>query len=223
MEIRRGLLTQGNTKIGEGAHVWSLPAVTTCVGMSEACSHCYATRGRYLFPAVIWRLAWNYRQSLMASFAEQMILECRRKGVLAVRVHGAGDAYSAEYCRKWMTVFAACPRIRFWGYSRSWRSPEVWEALREWAGYKNVRLWLSADRFTGMPPDVPEGVRVAYLMTDSEEEVPLSHLVFRIRRLRGPAQRIGLRVLPVCPNEITDGTKARNDEVTCGSCQKCLR
>ena len=191
--------------------------------MSEACRHCYAQSGRYLFPAVIERLAWNYSQAQRGDFAEKMIREARRKGCLAVRVHASGDVFSADYASAWSEVFAACPNVRFWSYSRSWASLEIWPSLRAWAGFKNVRLWLSCDAFIGLPPDVPQGARVAWLMTRADEDVPKVDLVFRIRRLRALPTSIGLRVLPVCPNEVTTGKESRNAEVTCGSCFRCLR
>lgn len=218
--VRRGLLTQGNTKLGEGPHVWSLPAVSTCPGMSEGCSHCYARQHRYRFPAVVERLKWNLRQARRPDFPSRMTREIRRKGCLAVRVHASGDFFSADYASAWEEVFAACPRVRFWAYTRSYRVPAVWDVMRGWGRFKNLRLWLSADRSTGLPPDVPSGVRVAWLQTDEGEDIPPVDLVFRIRRLRTQPTRVGLRVLPVCANETGTG---RSDEVTCGSCQRCLR
>ena len=223
METVRGLLTRGNSKIGEGAHIWSLPAVTTCPGMSEACRHCYAQVGRYRFPAVIERLDWNLTEAKKPGFSDRMIREVKRKGCLAVRVHASGDAFSPSYAKAWSRVFSACPNTKFWGYSRSWRDAPTWEAMKPWASFKNVRLWASADRFTGMPTDLPPGVRVAWLLTESGEVPPSGvHLVFRIRGLRKESPRIGLRVLPVCPNELGINGK-RDEEVTCGSCQRCLR
>ena len=219
--VRRGLLTQGNAKLGEGPHAWSLPAVSTCPGRSEGCSHCYATQHRYRFPAVVERLAWNLLQARRPDFPSRMTREIRRKGCLAVRVHASGDFFSAAYESAWEQVFAACPRVRFWAYTRSHRVPDVWAVMREWVRFDSLRLWLSADRFMGLPHEVPTGAKVAWLQTDADEEIPPVDLVFRIKRLRGSPSRIGLRTLPVCPNEL-DGGK-RSDEVTCGSCQRCLR
>jgi hypothetical protein len=81
-----------------------------------------------------------------------------------------------------------------------------------------VRLWYSADRDTGEPPEVPDGVRVAWLQ-DGEEGPVLSDLVFRVRKLRRePGGRVGLAM--VCPHETPAG-KERG--ANCGSCGHCWR
>ena len=215
----RPLLTLGNGKLGASIFHFDLPAAVTCPGKSGICEQvCYARKGHFVFPQVRERLRWNHEQSIRAGFAGRMAEEIRRKGVLVVRLHVSGDLYNAEYAGKWLQVMQSCPHVRFFGYTRSWRVPDIEPVLRQMAELKNVRLWYSADRDTGEPPDVPEGVRVAWLQ-DGEEGPVLSDLVFRVQKLRRePRQRIGLAV--ICPHETPAG-KERG--VNCGSCGHCWR
>ena len=212
----RGLLSQGNAKVGEGIHLWGLPPVDSCPGMSALCERaCYARKGRFKYPSVVERLAWNLDQSHRTDFADRMAKEIRRKGCLVVRVHSAGDFYDAEYADKWLRVMTTRPKARFYFYSRSWRVPEIGEALTRMAALANVRAWYSVDAETGLPMVVPPGVRLAYLRVDERDEPgPDADLVFRVRGLR--TKRVGLDL--VCPHETPKG---RAEDVNCGSCRRC--
>jgi hypothetical protein len=84
-----------------------------------------------------------------------MIGEIRRRWVACVRIHVSEDFYSAEYVRKWAAVARACPATRFYAYTRSWRRPDIAAALAELSRCRNVRLWYSCDRDTGIPARVP--------------------------------------------------------------------
>ncbi len=211
----RGLLSQGNAKVGEGIHLWGLPAVETCPGMSSLCEGvCYARKGRFRLPTVRARLTWNLERSRRPDFADAMAREVRRKGCLVVRVHSAGDFYDAEYAEKWLWVMRKQPKARYYFYSRSWRQPDIAEVLGRMAALKCVRAWYSVDSETGTPPTVPPGVRLAYLRVDESDDAQPADLVFRVRGLR--AKRVGLDL--VCPHETPRG---RADDVNCGSCRRC--
>ena len=212
----RGLLSQGNAKVGEGIHLWGLPAVETCPGMSTICEKaCYARKGRFCYPSMRSRLAWNLERSRRPDFADLMAKEVRRKGCLVVRVHSAGDFYDAEYAEKWLWVMKGRPKSRFYYYSRSWRVPEVGGVLARTAALANVRAWYSVDAETGPPAEVPPGVRIAYLrVAESDEPGPDADLVFRVRGLR--SKRVGLDL--VCPHETPKG---HANDVNCGNCRRC--
>jgi len=213
------LLTLGNGKLGASIFHFDLLPKVTCPGKSLICAQvCYALTGHFMFPQVRERLEWNYEQSRRPDFAARMSDEIHRKGVLVVRPHVSGDFYGREYTGKWLAIMRACPHVRFFAYTRSWRVPDIEPVLRLMADLKNVRLWYSADRDTGEPSDVPDGVRVAWLQ-DGKVGPELSDLVFRVRKLRRePRQRIGLAL--VCPHETPAG-KERG--VNCGSCGHCWR
>jgi hypothetical protein len=80
----------------------------------------------------------------------------------------------------------------------------------------NCTAWYSCDRDTGVPPNVPTGVRIAWLAASPEEVVPGGiDLVFRVRGLR---RAVAPESAPVCPSE--DGVP-RPRQVTCDACGRC--
>jgi hypothetical protein len=211
------LLTVGNMKLGPSIASFSIPPVVTCPGRSPTCEECcYATRGRFVLPAVRRLLEWNYKASKRPTFAEDVVEEIQRRRIKLLRVHVSGDFYSSEYTTQWLEVVRAVRKCRFYGYTRSWREPSILPVLAEMALEKNMRLWFSADSDTGLPPPVP-GVRTAWLMTEEGEAVPKVDLVFRTHPLRkSRSKRVGLSL--VCPTET--GSRAATD---CGRCGHCWR
>jgi hypothetical protein len=210
------LLQQGNGKLGSAIHVWSIPALDTCPGSSAICrSACYALRHRFRFQQVRDRLIWNRQQSCRDDFVDRMVAEIRTQGVLVVRLHVAGDFPDVEYARKWLAIIQQLPRVRFYGYTRSWRLPRIAAVLEQIAVLSSMRLWYSVDDETGVPACIPSAVRLAYLQTTKHPIPPLADLVFRVPPLRT------LATLPiVCESETMEGKQAR---VTCGSCTRCFR
>jgi hypothetical protein len=210
------LLQLGNSKLGRAIHVWSLPALDTCPGSTEVCrSLCYALRHRFRFASVKRRLDWNLRQSRRGDFVERMLAEIRSGGVLVLRLHVAGDFYDAEYTRKWLAIVKRSPRVRFFGYTRSWRVASIVPALGELPACGSMRLWYSTDAESGLPASVPSTGRVAYLQNLTDPPPASADLVFRPPRLRTlPASPL------VCEHETPAG---KQSGVTCGSCTRCFR
>ncbi len=213
------LLVEGNDKLGGLVWAFSIPAARTCPGMTPCCAReCYARQSRFRFPAVKAALRRNLAAARREDFAWRMAREIAARNVRTLRVHVAGDFFAPAYVGKWVGVARACPGVRFFAYTRSWRVEAIRGPLEVFASLPNVRLWYSADRDTGPPPAVPDGVRVAWLETEADEEVPdAADLVFRPRRLRKtPNPRVPLPL--VCPAD-ADGP----GKVTCGSCGECWR
>lgn len=211
---QRSLLTQGNKKVGEAVHLWSLPAVTTCPGSTPSCERvCYAATGRYLLPQVQQRLRWNLAQARRPEFADRMAAEIRTRGCLVVRVHASGDFFSAEYAERWLAVMRLCPQPRYYWYSRSWQVPAIRLVLERMAAMSCCAGWYSTDTDSGVPEVLPVTVRVAHLLTRPDEPLPAAHLVFRPRGLR----RVPLPVSVGCPSESPDATR----RLTCGTCKRC--
>jgi hypothetical protein len=212
------LLTKGNDKIGGRIYAFNLPAGVTCPGQSAACASCYAQRGRWLFRNVRDALSWNYRMAQRQFFIEEMTEELRRRRVKVLRLHSSGDFFSAQYTRQWVEILTRSPDVTAYTYTRSWRVPGILPALVDLATLPNFALWFSADADTGMPPEIPPGVRVAWLQESEDDAIPAGvDLVFRVHRLRKtPRKRIGLTL--VCPTE-----QGREHTTTCSSCAHCWR
>jgi hypothetical protein len=212
------ILSKGNDKIGQDIFAFNLPPVLSCPGMSAACESCYAQRGRWVFPKVKEALHRNWEASRDPFFAERMIREIRTRRVHVVRIHASGDFYSAHYIRSWRRVADNCRSVTFYAYTRSWRLSGLRAELEDLASLANARVWYSADIQTGVPSDLPEGVRVAWLQEDWSDPVPTGvDLIFRVHRLRRrPAKRIGLAL--ICPVE--QGSGGSTTCTTCGLCWK---
>jgi hypothetical protein len=177
--------------------------------------HCYALRGHFPLLARAFRAYLAAARAL--TFARRMVAEVHRRFVGCVRIHVSGDFFSAAYVRAWIAIVRACPATRFFAYTRSWRVADMTGPLAELARCRNVRLWYSCDRDTGIPARVPRRVRLAWMMTSTDDLPPRADLVFRVHRLRRkPLKRIGLAL--VCPVE----NGATGHQTDCGRCRLCL-
>jgi hypothetical protein len=216
------LLHEGNTKLGAAILHWGLPAGGTCPGQSPACAReCYAKRGRYLFGSVSRALRRNLAAARQPNFARRMTAELRERWPRVVRVHTAGDFFSAAYVRDWVEIARACPDVTFYGYTRSWRVPQIAPALRELAALPNVYLWYSTDRDTGRPARLPPGVRVAYMQTAPDDLPRKAELLFRVHRLRRTVQkRVSLPLADAVTCPVENGA---TPDMTCRRCGICWR
>jgi hypothetical protein len=143
-----------------------------------------------------------------------MCQEIHARGVLVLRVHIGGDFMSPRYTQKWIEIAARCKDVRMFAYSRSWRVEKIRPLLYAWGALPNVRLYLSADRDSGLPQNVPPGIRVAWLQVD-EQLPPGGDLTFQVRRLR----RLALPMsAPVCGQETPQG---KQEGMNCSNCRVC--
>jgi hypothetical protein len=153
------------------------------------------------------------------SFGRLMGREIERRRVPLVRIHAAGDFFSAAYIAQWDAVAAACPGTRFWYYTRSWRLKGMRGPLEVLGARPNVAAWWSIDRDTGAPENIPAGTRLAYLQADAGDyPPPQADLVFRTRALRREPRR-ALGLVPICRSE----TGQDAPRPTCARCGVCWR
>lgn len=215
-----GLFSNSNSKMGQTIWTFSIPAVQTCPGSTPTCRHhCYANKSRFKWANVKQRFLNNVRLTRTDDFVTQAVAEIKEKGITLLRIHAAGDFYSADYVNKWREIMRACPETTFYAYTRSWRIERIRPALDEAVKQKNFHLWFSADKDTGVPPKLPnKRTRVAWMQT-ALDDLPAKPvpLVFRTHNLRKHAAA-DAQGSPICPPETgLPGAK----EVTCGTCTKC--
>lgn len=209
------------TKLGHSIHGFHMPADTTCPGATEVClSCCFGLSGRFLLGNVKAAAERNERRTRDRHFVADMTSEMRRKMPPVVRVHVVGDFYDTSYIRKWISVVERTPRTQFFAYTRSWRRQPMRAALTELAALSNFQLWLSTDRQTGRPPEIPHA-REAFLVRLPADEnlVPdAADLVFRHRlRKFGPSKKIN--GVQVCPEE---DEIPRQVDMSCSRCGICF-
>ena len=192
-----------NSKLGKGIAGFSLPAVSTCPGRTKLCEEiCYATSGFFRFKNVKNSLKVSYQASSDEKFANKINEELlRRRSIKAVRIHPSGDFYSSEYTKKWIAIVKANPQVKFWAYTRSWRTPRIIPALKELAAFSNIELFASIDEETKENAKTikietpPSWLRVADVV-DTWDQVDNSYVQ--------------------CPN-------LKNKSITCAKCTYCFK
>lgn len=204
------LLADGNEKLGSGIGAWSIPSVKTCPGKSALCKAlCYA--GRY---EGRWKLDYSpkLRATKKADFISKMVAEAQFRTL--VRIHVAGDFYSAAYVHQWAEVARRCPGTKFYAYTRSWRDGSILPAIRVLEALPNVTVLYSCDKETGVPNGAPKE-KLVWMATDDTDTPPVPvRIVFRVKRKTVMAKMAGSIV---CPKE--NGIK---NPVTCGKCKLCF-
>lgn len=213
-----GLSELNNHKLGPGIHSWSIPAGETCPGASTLCHRgCYARRGFYRMPNVQAFHVANEVFSRHADFVPWMKAEISRQGARVMRIHCAGDFYDEPYTRKWVEIVKGSRRTQFFGYTRSWRVPEILPTLVQLSQLGNFSLWFSLDRETGSPPLI-QGIRRAYMALNDADATTAPDdcdLVFRDLPHSPMKQANGVLV---CPAENCVPGKLRHTCTTCGLC-----
>ena len=213
------MLTPGNRKLGEEL-IWgfALPSGTSdvCLGMTSTCqAHCYARRYEQYRQKAKAKYQRNLELSKLPDFALRMRYFILNAEIQVVRIHTGGDFYSPQYAQQWLQVIESLPTVSFFTYTRCWRVPELRPVLEQMVACPNMQLWYSCDRETGIPSELPAGVRTCWLMTEHDDLPPVPvDLVFRIRRLR----RLPISSLRVCPDE---NGKQYARPPHCESCGRC--
>ncbi len=160
-------------------------SIGTCPGSTEKCeSICYAKR--VINTPMVWDV-WARNGPEEAILDESLPADAK-----IVRIHVSGDFDTPRYIQHWIKLVLEHPDVQFFGYTRSWRVPELLYDLNRLRGLPNVQLFASVDKSRDELP--PADWRRAWLEDDS---------------------RIGMDVPSyVCPEQT--GRKANCQE--CGYC-----
>lgn len=149
----RPLLINGNAKIGKGVyHFSTLPtnktfSATVC-GKSWTvkgtcpchCAGCYACSGNYCYESTISALA-------MRTILARDYLDWTRRAILAqiiadkiqlLRVHAAGDFFSAEYIEMWREIAIANPTITMWTYTKNSDAESAFDDIANFNVVKSI-------------------------------------------------------------------------------------
>lgn len=226
------IVPTGNAKIGMISQ-FSLPAGhnfrgATCPGATEFCERlCYAKRPGLFLMMQEWRyyVNWAYVTLFPDRFAE-IWKSAALTGV--VRIHVGGDFFHPDYVSLWSDIVRARQYTRFYAYTRSWQNgkgevrKEFIGPLRKLAGLDNMRLVLSCDRETGVPPVslIPTAIR-AWLAAD-DQDLPKTNveLIFRDHSgMKATVSQMG--GAPVCPVERSPKYEKISGKITCQNCGWC--
>lgn len=224
-------IVRGNSKIGE-IDQFSLPAGqnfrgASCPGATELCeSLCYAKSTLFSMHEAQYYVNWAYILLWPERF-RKVWGEARLTDV--VRIHVGGDFFDPDYVNLWASIIRDRDDIRFYAYTRSWQNGkgrvrrEFLGPLRELSGIPNMRLILSCDHETGIPPEdlIPKSIR-AWLAVNNEDmpEEPLE-LIFRDKEgMSGVTMKKAVETT-VCPVERSPSFVKKVGAVTCRNCSFC--
>jgi len=186
-----------NTKLGK-MYSWSIPPILTCPGRTHLCGGedgvCYAKR-LYTRPTV--QTAWDRsyliskRRDFRQIFTEALAL--LPTGIL--RLHVSGDFYNERYSLDMLQALHPNAHIYPFGFTRSWRVPEIRAALESMGGWPK---WLLASTDSETGP-APAGMREASML-----DIWLPDIT------KGSVK---------APRGLCD--EQRDKEVTCATCGRC--
>jgi len=219
-------LVYSNKKLGHGVWHFSLPAILTCPGRTDACeAACYADKGHYHQTNVKQRLAINNAARMDPRFVSRVTLQIQQDGIRNLRIHPSGDFDTVGYIEKWDEIATRRQHTQMWAYTRSWRplaseraGEDLLSNLALLSRRKNVQMFFSCDNETGAPPRI-KGIKRAFMMVD-DTDVPKYNvdLVFRVKRA---VKMITVKDTLVCPAE-RQKAKAGQSQVTCAQCRICI-
>jgi len=150
-------------------HGYALPAYRCRIGSllqlipKAICHHCYALRGRYLFPRVKAAMEKRFSSLSDSRWAEAVSTLIYRSKDRYFRWHDSGDLKDLEHLRKIVRVCLNLPRIKFWLPTREYQTVE---AFRRMGGQipSNLCIRYSAHLVDGLPPrgyDMPASTVVS--------------------------------------------------------------
>jgi hypothetical protein len=233
-----GHFCSGNSKLGEEILSYDISPIITCPGSGNALCRqlrpdgnadpkeiCWARRKKYREQGKKDRLDANFRFTQGPDFVPwaNKTLSRRRK-VLAVRIPGTGDFYSVEFVNKVMAIVRANPKMHFYGYTKSWAIPRIWEELQRLGAEPNMVLWLSWDRLLAKHHGAPPDRKFPWCwLAETDNDVPPVPVAL-VWRYDGHLQwnkklpyLTALGGSAVCPHE--DG----RTKTTCAKCGICWR
>lgn len=159
---RKPLLIRGNKKtgtIGKYGYMYRTKGLAyhDCPNATQACvKACYAMLDHLFNLENGNGIAHEYSQlahknpdllfhTLDIEIARLLALPRIRNKGLVIRIHESGDFVSAMHVRVYIWLAAKYPNVKFFGYSRSWRTPSIERALLELNTYKNAFIRESLD------------------------------------------------------------------------------
>lgn len=149
-----GFQASAPSKIAGTKHLaFSLPAGPdfTCPGATEACTDCYAQKGRHVFPNVQKVMAKNW---VTISFFESksdidgavdFLCSIIPTDAPIFRIHESGDFHSQFAVDAWTEVAKRRPNTKLWFYTRSFHLN-----FKELIDLPNVSAWASTDSFNAV-------------------------------------------------------------------------
>lgn len=134
-------------------------------------------------------------------------LEADHKGHPFFRIHWAGDFFSEDYTKAWVTVIKKFSNVRFWAYTRSFNGDHNYAQLL--FGLENLTLFLSCD-----PNNVDEATKIYHEIKDTYPNIGLAWMG---EEPPDPEKFRWVR----CP-ETSGKIKSEPNKGACAKCRLCV-
>ncbi len=151
--LERGNRKTGtNNSKGQTALVWNLPPVVTCPGATNCANYCYNADTRNdIFPIERWCSNLYWVRDRQEDAIKKINAQIRSVTQPVIRLHSSGDFFSNDYIEMWKKIATENREAIFWGYTRSWRIPELINSLEQLRLENNVWLYASLEE-NDIPP-----------------------------------------------------------------------
>jgi len=119
--MAQNILSRGNSKLDKTILCFAISPVVSCLNCSQCAKKCYARK-----PYLRWtnvKSAWdrNFSMAKDGSFFLALSRQIRASRTCkTVRIHVAGDFFSAEYIEQWSAIVSLFPAVKFYAYTKVW-------------------------------------------------------------------------------------------------------
>jgi hypothetical protein len=160
-------------------HGYALPAYRCRLGSflqqipKAICFHCYALRGRYVFPTVKAAMEKRLKSLTNPAWIEAVTTLIYRSKDRYFRWHDSGDLQSIEHLGNIVAVCNNLPRVKFWLPTREYQTVE---AYRRMGGRipSNLCIRLSSHLINGKLP-LGYGLPVSTVSSHQRKSLPGAH------------------------------------------------
>ncbi len=123
----KGILKNGNTKLGKAIFDFSLPPVASCPDSTECALTCYAVKSYKLYKTA--EKSWNDNFKLVINdldaFKTMVINQLSKGKIKSLRIHASGDFYTMDYLNAWLEIIKQYPEISFFAYTKAFQGAEL--------------------------------------------------------------------------------------------------
>jgi hypothetical protein len=119
--MAKNILTRGNSKLDKSILCFAIAPVVSCLNCSQCKKSCYALKPYRRWTDV--KNAWNRNFSMAkdGTFIPVVTRQIKASRTCkTVRIHVAGDFFSAEYIEQWSAIVDLFPHINFYSYTKVW-------------------------------------------------------------------------------------------------------
>jgi hypothetical protein len=186
------LLTQNSDLKKTGIYSWTLPAhivklnngsnFNTCPNAGICAGFCYAKNGTYNFSNVKKSHIEKLELVLFnrEKWIEMMNTELSKSKYVGkhIRIHDAGDFFSADYFNDWLTICRNNPTVNFYAYTKEVKLvkehtdiPDNFTAIYSYGGRQDNLIDKETDRHSDVFSNYDEMIAQGYIDIEEDDKL----------------------------------------------------